>query len=148
MAESTSLWMKLSMAEPSTEGGWIVAPLFGKISRVPEDVRLEREEIANRYCHLLGLQLGFYLINFIASPGYIFPFINHPQARLWSLAIFCIEALLMCAHWHLAPISKVNRFFCYTTTALFGISLAIFLPLLGPAIVTIANAVGPCCFGH
>lgn len=139
------------MSDPSTDGGWIVAPIFGCFSRVPELIQQERIVVLSRYKAALIGQFGFYLFAYASSPGYVQPFINyvaHTNAYLWVAAILCLEALLIWAHWKLAPVTEWNRIACYVYAVVFGVGPAYLIPFVGPAIVTITNAVGPCCFGH
>ncbi len=135
------------MAEPSNEGGWIVAPFLGCFIRVPELIRQERIAIWQQYRMAMIGQIVFYLIVFVASPGYVLPFVNyvlHTNAYLWVVAILCVEVLLIWAHWKLAPITNWNRIACYLYAVVFGVGPGYLIPFAGPAIVTITNSCGPC----
>jgi len=133
------------MIDPLAEGGWIHVPFTRSVARDPALVKQERESIKSQYKMALLLQPFFYAIVFLLSPEYVLPFTRFSQAYPWILAVLCFEALLIWAHWKLAPISNSNRFACYLYSVVFGMGPAYLIPLLGPAIVTVTNSL---CTGY
>ncbi|MBX9720795.1 MAG: hypothetical protein K2X81_05340 [Candidatus Obscuribacterales bacterium] len=73
----------------------------------------------------------------ICSPSYIIPFLNHPTGRLVMLLVFAWETLgcLLLARYRHAIVWVAVMMFC--------ILPAILVPMLGPAVIVILQALGP-----
>ena len=84
------------------------------------------------------------LMTWVATPGYIGPFLNHPVARIMLLGSLSIHTLL-CGLLGLSSSLKWHIAIKITFVVLSAISMVIFgmIPILGPALVTIMQALGP-----
>ena len=133
------------MPIPFVEIRGLTTSLFRAAARDPAAVEKEREAIKSRYRVAFLWQLFLYFLVVVTIPGYILPFMHHPQAFLWVSATLCIEAFAILLHLNLAPISKSNRVACYVSSSICGFVPACLLPILGPAIVTITNSLSSGC---
>ena len=82
--------------------------------------------------------------SWLLCPGYVIPFYNHPIARLLIIFVFLVHtgACLIYSFAELLNFPSFLKFgpmiLCILTTL-----AMILLPMLGPAVITIAQAVGP-----
>jgi len=121
-----------------------IAP-FGKRSR--ELVLSERRAVRQAYKKIILAQGALLTLWLIITPTYVLPLIENERALPWAIGIICTEAFLIYAHEMLSPTSKWGRVSLYVITFVFGIFPGLLLPLCGPAIITVTNALNtPACY--
>lgn len=131
------------MTNPISDGEGILLNRPQNAARTEEAVAAERKKLLLIYGSLVGVQFFVYMCTYLTVPGFITPFLNHPNARIVISTFFVWEVGLCALHWFLAPISNFGRAAIIAVVVLIGVIPNILLPMLGPACIVILNALGP-----
>ncbi len=83
-------------------------------------------------------------LTYVATPGYIIPFLNHPIARLLIIGLYIVHtgACMGAAGTGLLNLHRALKI-VITIFAVFTTTTLLLVPMLGPAALTIMSAMGP-----
>lgn len=103
-----------------------------KIVQDPPDMRISQ---------LIALWMwilpwGPLALSYLAVPGFVVPFLNHPIAQKFMIAILVWQAF--CCLLAARTNNRTLQFFLAVVSA----PLAVLAPMMGPAVVTILGAFG------
>src|SRR5688572_26922005 len=90
---------------------------------------------------ILGTQLGIFLITYAAAPAYISGLINNPIGLTLLFGAIAWELLGL---WFASlPAGPVATGVKWSAVTVFCIVPMLLMPMIGPAVVTITQAIGP-----